>query len=72
MKFAFNLYYEFIFCVFFLHFHLCSGGLVMGTGIESSSHIYGLFQHICVAFELVLADGSLVRCTQVSQILLIK
>ncbi|KAL0164165.1 hypothetical protein M9458_039918, partial [Cirrhinus mrigala] len=39
-------------------------GLVMGTGIESSSHIYGLFQHICVAFELVLADGSLVRCTE--------
>lgn len=37
----------------------------MGTGIESSSHIYGLFQHICVAFELVLADGSLVRCTEV-------
>lgn len=43
----------------------CSGGLVMGTGTESSSHIYGLFQHICVAFELVLADGSLVRCTEV-------
>ncbi|XP_066547768.1 delta(24)-sterol reductase [Amia ocellicauda] len=42
---------------------LTVGGLVMGTGIESSSHIYGLFQHICVAFELVLADGSLVRCT---------
>lgn len=48
---------------------LCSGGLVMGTGIESSSHIYGLFQHICVAFELVLADGSLVRCTEVSPLL---
>lgn len=43
-----------------------SGGLVMGTGIESSSHIYGLFQHICVAYELVLADGSLVHCTEVS------
>ncbi|XP_006635059.1 delta(24)-sterol reductase isoform X1 [Lepisosteus oculatus] len=42
---------------------LTVGGLIMGTGIESSSHIYGLFQHICVAFELVLADGSLVRCT---------
>lgn len=41
----------------------------MGTGIESSSHIYGLFQHICVAFELVLADGSLVRCTEVSPLL---
>ncbi|XP_054645911.1 delta(24)-sterol reductase isoform X1 [Dunckerocampus dactyliophorus] len=43
---------------------LTVGGLVMGTGIESSSHIYGLFQHICVAFELVLADGSFVRCTE--------
>uniref|UniRef100_H3DJS5 Delta(24)-sterol reductase n=1 Tax=Tetraodon nigroviridis TaxID=99883 RepID=H3DJS5_TETNG len=43
---------------------LTVGGLVMGTGIESSSHIYGLFQHICEAFELVLADGSLVRCSE--------
>ncbi|XP_007428264.1 delta(24)-sterol reductase [Python bivittatus] len=42
---------------------LTVGGLLMGTGIESSSHIYGLFQHICVACELVLADGSHVRCT---------
>ena len=38
----------------------------MGTGIESSSHKYGLFQHICTAYELVLADGSVVRCTPVS------
>ncbi|NXE32756.1 DHC24 reductase, partial [Ptilorrhoa leucosticta] len=42
---------------------LTVGGLIMGTGIESSSHIYGLFQHTCVAYELVLADGSLVRCS---------
>ena len=26
---------------------LTVGGLVMGTGIESSSHVHGLFQHIC-------------------------
>lgn len=39
----------------------------MGTGIESSSHIYGLFQHTCMAYELVLADGSLVRCSPVRQ-----
>lgn len=38
----------------------------MGTGIESSSHKYGLFQHICTAYELILADGSFVRCTPVS------
>lgn len=49
-----------------LLFSAFEGGLVMGTGIESSSHIYGLFQHICVAYELVLSDGSLVRCTEVS------
>jgi delta24-sterol reductase len=37
----------------------------MGTGVESSSHKYGLFQHICVSYELVLADGSLVTCSKV-------
>ncbi|XP_069088714.1 delta(24)-sterol reductase [Pleurodeles waltl] len=42
---------------------LTVGGLIMGTGIESSSHNHGLFQHICLAYELVVADGSLVRCT---------
>lgn len=42
---------------------LTVGGLIMGTGIESSSHIYGLFQHICLSYELVLCDGSVVRCS---------
>lgn len=42
---------------------LTVGGLVMGTGIESSSHRHGLFQHICVGYELVLSDGSVVKCT---------
>lgn len=42
---------------------LTVGGLVMGTGIESSSHKYGLFQHICVSYELVLCDGSVVTCS---------
>jgi delta24-sterol reductase len=37
----------------------------MGTGVESSSHKYGLFQHICISYELVLADGSLVTCSKV-------
>lgn len=36
---------------------LTVGGLVAGVGIETSSHKYGLFQHICLAFEVVLADG---------------
>ncbi|KAJ8950390.1 hypothetical protein NQ314_007929 [Rhamnusium bicolor] len=42
---------------------LTVGGLVMGTGIESSSHKYGLFQHVCLSYELVLCDGSIIKCT---------
>ncbi|KAJ1530360.1 hypothetical protein ONE63_005272 [Megalurothrips usitatus] len=45
---------------------LTVGGLVMGTGVETSSHKYGLFQHICVAYELALADGSIVQVTKES------
>lgn len=37
---------------------LTIGGLVMGGGIESTSHKYGLFQYICQAFELVLGDAT--------------
>ncbi|KAK2159843.1 hypothetical protein LSH36_145g06026 [Paralvinella palmiformis] len=40
------------------------GGLIMGVGIETSSHKYGLMQHVCVGFELVLADGSVVKCSK--------
>jgi delta24-sterol reductase len=36
---------------------------VAGVGVETSSHIHGLFQHTCVAFELVLADGSVAHCS---------
>ena len=36
---------------------LTIGGLVMGGGIESTSHIHGLFQHICLEYELVTANG---------------
>nr|XP_022915592.1 delta(24)-sterol reductase-like [Onthophagus taurus] len=43
---------------------LTVGGLVMGTGIESSSHRYGLFQHTCVSYELVLSDGSVITCSK--------
>ena len=43
---------------------LTVGGLVMGTGIETSSHRFGLFQHICKSFELVMADGSVVECSE--------
>lgn len=37
----------------------------MGVGIETSSHKFGLFQHCCVTFEVVLADGSVVKCSKV-------
>ncbi|XP_073958786.1 delta(24)-sterol reductase-like [Choristoneura fumiferana] len=43
---------------------LTVGGLVMGTGVETSSHVHGLFQHICVQYELLLADGSVVTCSK--------
>lgn len=43
---------------------LTVGGLINGFGVETSSHKYGLFQYICEAYEVVLADGSLVRCTR--------
>ncbi|XP_013193384.1 delta(24)-sterol reductase [Amyelois transitella] len=43
---------------------LTVGGMVMGTGVETSSHIFGLFQHICLQYELVLPDGSVVTCSK--------
>lgn len=43
---------------------LTVGGLINGFGIESSSHKYGLFQHICVSFEIVTADGELRKCSK--------
>lgn len=43
---------------------LTIGGAVMGTGVESTSHRHGLLQHICVSYELVLNDGSVVTCSK--------
>lgn len=43
---------------------LTAGGLVNGFGVETSSHKYGLFQYICESFELVTADGELVKCSR--------
>ncbi len=42
---------------------LTVGGLIMGFGVETSSHKYGLFQHICESFEIVTAEGKLVKCS---------
>ena len=42
---------------------LTVGGLIMGFGVETSSHKYGLFQNICLSFEIVTAEGKLVKCS---------
>jgi delta24-sterol reductase len=42
---------------------LTVGGLIMGFGVETSSHKHGLFQHICTAFEVVTAEGKLLKCS---------
>jgi len=43
---------------------LTVGGLVMGGGLESTSHKYGLWQNICLKYEFVLADGTITTCTR--------
>lgn len=43
---------------------LTVGGLIMGFGVETSSHRYGLFQHICESFEIITAEGTLVTCSR--------
>ena len=42
---------------------LTIGGLVMGGGIESTSHKYGLFQYICRQFEMILGNGEKIWCS---------
>lgn len=43
---------------------LTVGGLYMGVGVETSSHKYGLFNDSVVEAEVVLADGSVVTCSE--------
>lgn len=43
---------------------LTVGGLIMGFGVETSSHKYGLIQHVCESLEIVTAEGKLVRCSK--------
>ena len=38
----------------------------MGVGIETSSHVYGLFSDTVVSVEMVLQDGSRVTCSKVN------
>ena len=39
---------------------LTIGGLVAGGGLESTSHKWGMFHHLCTEYEIVTADGSCV------------
>uniref|UniRef100_A0A1I8A8N4 Delta(24)-sterol reductase n=1 Tax=Steinernema glaseri TaxID=37863 RepID=A0A1I8A8N4_9BILA len=39
---------------------LTVGGMINGCGVESSGKRYGLFQHTCLSFDIVTADGELV------------
>jgi len=39
------------------------GGAIMGTSLESSSHQKGQFNDTCLAYTLLLGDGSIVRAT---------
>lgn len=43
---------------------LTVGGMIAGTGVESSSHHSGLFQEFCLELEVVLASGSVVKCNR--------
>ncbi|ATY58678.1 24-dehydrocholesterol reductase [Cordyceps militaris] len=43
---------------------LTVGGLLMGVGVEVSSHIHGFFSETVHACEMVLGNGSLVRCSR--------
>lgn len=42
---------------------LTIGGMMMGTAVETSSHIHGLFQHLCLSIELVLSTGEVINCS---------
>jgi len=46
---------------------LTVGGLINGTGIESSSHKYGLFHEIVTELELLLGDGTIVIATATNE-----
>uniref|UniRef100_A0A915CF29 Delta(24)-sterol reductase n=3 Tax=Parascaris univalens TaxID=6257 RepID=A0A915CF29_PARUN len=45
---------------------LTIGGLINGCGVASSGRKYGLMQHICVSYDMVMPDGSLITASKVS------
>jgi len=71
-NYLFILYY-------FISFHFISfsfsselktitvGGALQGVGIESSSHLYGTVDDICVSMRVILANGKLIELTPTNQ-----
>eukprot|EP00899_Mesostigma_viride_P019002 jgi/Mesvir1/27102/Mv20784-RA.1 len=47
---------------------LTVSGLILGYGVECSSHKYGLFSEIVKSMEVVVADGSIVRCSRTENV----
>eukprot|EP00929_Paragymnodinium_shiwhaense_P013797 TRINITY_DN121648_c0_g1_i1.p1 TRINITY_DN121648_c0_g1~~TRINITY_DN121648_c0_g1_i1.p1 ORF type:complete len:624 (+),score=127.22 TRINITY_DN121648_c0_g1_i1:66-1937(+) len=43
---------------------LTVGGMIAGTGVESSSHHSGLFNEFCIELEVLLSDGGVVKCSR--------
>nr|GEU43012.1 delta(24)-sterol reductase [Tanacetum cinerariifolium] len=43
---------------------LTVGGQINGSGLEGSSHLYGLFSDTIVAYEMILGNGQVVRATK--------
>lgn len=43
---------------------LTIGGLLMGVGIEGSSHVHGLFAETCVEMEIILSSGEVMKCSK--------
>merc|ERR1712232_380361 len=40
------------------------GGLFMGVGVETSSHLFGLFNDIVLEAEVITASGEVVTCSK--------
>ena len=40
------------------------GGLAMGVGMTTASHVYGLYQETILSMDVVVADGSVVHATR--------
>lgn len=44
--------------------NLTVGGLVQGTGLETSSFKYGQFNDTCEEYEMILGNGDIIKCSK--------